>query len=196
MSPWLSVIIPTIGRPTLERTLQSIRSQRSADDVEILIVGDSHNGTWAKQLADLSLMAARSDALYVDHDGGQHCWGHPQRQYGAELADGEWLAFLQDDDVYAHGAFDAIEAGTRGQDALCPVLFRATVPAGIVVWMEPVIRENNIDANCIVTPNRPKQIGRWGHRYAGDFDFVQSTAELYDGQVAWDEHVIALARPL
>lgn len=193
-TPWLSVIVPTVGRPTLERTLQSIRSQRSADDVEIIIVGDAHKGTWREQLGSMPLLAARYDAVYVEHDGGSHCWGHPQRQYGAELADGEWLAWLQDDDVYAHGAFDAIEAGTRGQDV--PVLFRAAVPAGIIVWMRQEIAENNIDANCIVTPNRPAQIGRWGSRYQGDFDFVRSTAELYDGRVAWDERIIALARPL
>jgi hypothetical protein len=56
--PLLSVIIPTCGRNSLVRTLQSIRGQVGDDDkfigsdkVEVLVIGDTHDGTFNMPLS-------------------------------------------------------------------------------------------------------------------------------------------------
>ncbi len=44
MRPWLSVVIPTIGRDSLALTLESLRAQAESAGVEVLVVGDTFGG--------------------------------------------------------------------------------------------------------------------------------------------------------
>jgi hypothetical protein len=92
----LSIIVPTVGRWTLERTLDSIRPQLHAEDE--LIVVYSHEVT-----RDPSL--GRGGAEKVE---------------GMRRATGTHLAFMDDDDVYLPGALDLM----RAHAADVPVIFR------------------------------------------------------------------------
>jgi cellulose synthase/poly-beta-1,6-N-acetylglucosamine synthase-like glycosyltransferase len=81
--PWLSVVIPTAGtrREGLLRTLESVRQQQPGDSVEVLVVADTY------QLQDPSPLDVLQSELqhcnvryrWLEHDGGVHCFGQPQR---------------------------------------------------------------------------------------------------------------------
>ena len=194
-APLLSVIIPTCGRPTLERLLASIRDQADARAVEILVVGDTHAGTWAEALASVPALCKQYGARYRGHDGGQHCVGQPQRNYGMTQARGQWLAFGQDDNVWAPNAWAAIEPSISA-GALRPRLFRVHVRHGFVVWQqEGHLALGHIDADCIVTPNWAERLGQWGLEYTGDWTFIRDTVDLWAGDVQWERPVIATGRP-
>jgi glycosyltransferase involved in cell wall biosynthesis len=205
----LSVIIPTVGRDTLERTLRSLAQQASALPWEGILVGDTYDRTWAAQLPRAERLANDHPHLrYVAHDGGQHAWGHPQRNYGATVARGRYLAWLGDDDVYLPGAFAAIARAILSRkpgsivEAPRPrvFLFRWIAPWKQVLWHTAGFlgeEPGHIDAECIVCPNVPARLGTWTNRYQGDFDFIRETIDLWGGleRVAWRPEVIAQAQP-
>ena len=215
--PALSVIVPTTGRESLERTLRSLLLQQSSLTCEIVVVGDSHAGTWRKQLDNVPDCIERANRVYheqhpdkhdavwyFEHDGGEHCVGQMQRQAGMEQARGRWLSWLGDDDIYLPGAFDAIQRGilhqmeAEPQPTCHPMLFRWISPWKQLYWHTPGFYGDvpgHIDAECIVAPNIPEKLGRWGTRYQGDFDFVDSTIKLHKGKVVFRPEVIAQARP-
>ncbi len=88
--PAVSVVIPTTGRAELPRALESVRSQTFAGSIEAIVVVDSHEPLPSRvtELADVILYTS----------GGQ---GAPAaRNLGVKSARGDWLAFLDDDDVW------------------------------------------------------------------------------------------------
>lgn len=191
-APWASVIIPTTGRDTLERTLRSVRCQSSAAEVEVLCIGDSHGDTWTAPLADVPALCARYDVRYLAHDGGLHAWGHPQRDYGATQAMGAWLLWLQDDDAYTPGAFAAIEAAVQGPPG--PRLFRVHTWQAGLIWRTPTLALGNIDADCLCAPRDLGKLGRWEPTYNGDFTMIAETCERWGGTPQWCDAVIAIGR--
>lgn len=193
--PLLSVIVPTIGRASLDETLTTIRRQAPASEVEIIVVGDTFGGDFQDALATVPAVCAEYSAKYLGHDGGMHMVGQFQRQRGMAYAQGEWLMFSQDDNVYLPGAFDAITAAL-GAGLTVPHLFRVMTRFGFIVWdVEGDLGVGRVDADCIVVPNVPERLGSWGLSYIGDQQFIAQTVALWDGQVAWDDALIVDSRP-
>jgi len=202
----LSVIVPTVGRPSLARTLRSLLCQRSRLTWEVILVGDTHApqggpATWAHQLAAVpQTLVGIPAARYVEHDGGRHAWGHPQRNFGATVARGRYLAWLGDDDVYLPGAFEAIRTALTAEPEPRVFLFRWIPPwKAPVLWEEAgVLLQDHIDAEQIVCPNDPERMGTWNAgRYQGDYDFIRETVDKWGGteRVVWRPEVIAQAQP-
>ena len=190
--PWISIVVPTIGRPTLARMLASV----DEPGVEVIIVADTYNGDVEAELAHARMrcsgaeMRPRIDVRWADFDAGYHAWGHPQRNEGMRLATAPWLMFSQDDNQLAPGALRFIRERIRLLPHLRPMLFQVDNWQAGVVWKRPVLAEGNIDADCIVTPNVPDRLARWTDRFNGDFDFIMETCRRWF-DVAFVERVIA-----
>jgi glycosyltransferase involved in cell wall biosynthesis len=91
-----STIIPTIGRPTLSRAVNSVLNQSfSADDFEIIVVNDSGNPL---PYTDWQ----RSNRVQVIHTNRHE--RSVARNAGAAIAKGKYLHFLDDDDWILPGA--------------------------------------------------------------------------------------------
>jgi hypothetical protein len=209
--PQLSVIVPTVGRASLERTLRSLLLQQSSLTWNCWVIGDSHAGTWRSQLDrvrpeidqwddeyTISHGMKRPVLFYGEHDGGEHCVGHPQRQYGMQIADGQWLSWLGDDDLYLPGAFESIRQAIELLSEPVPLLFRWISPWKALYWHTPNFygdAPGHIDAECIVAPNIPEKLGTWGRLYQSDFFFIDETIKLHDGKVIYCPEIIAQARP-
>jgi len=112
--------------------------------------------------------------------GPHHDWGAAARTVGQSMAKGTHLLWQDDDDVYLPGAFDVIrrEIVTAPDEIL---LFRLVYPDGRVLWKEPAIAWKNVSTQMYVVP-RTARLGRWGARYWGDFDFLQSTVNANPGR--------------
>jgi glycosyltransferase involved in cell wall biosynthesis len=189
----LSVIIPTCGRETLVRTLQSLipAGLRSYD--EVLVVGDGSQPAVGPIVLRFHPLL---DLRYFEH-GPTRMVGHAQRQYGMSQATGTHLLSIDDDDVYLPGAISAVhEAIRKNPDRV--LLFREESrtprhPWGII-WKDRQIRQGNVGTRCVVAPNVHGRLGTWGNRYEGDYDFIRSTVDLYpdrDAGVVWVDRVIA-----
>jgi glycosyltransferase involved in cell wall biosynthesis len=91
MEPLVSFVIPTLGRPSLRRTLESLAKQS--------------NGDWEA----LVMVDAKAPSLYAteyEHLGGEISFWYPGvsgsagllRNEGVRLAQGMWVAWVDDDD--------------------------------------------------------------------------------------------------
>lgn len=191
-APAFSVIVPTLGRPTLRRTLRSIKSQRGGDaDVEVIVVADEGNDGAAVIFADEA--SDRPLWRLIEHKRTSGGYGYPQRARGIELASGRYLLFIDDDDVYTKRAFKAI----RHAVALHPgriIVLRMDI-FGMLRWERrtPALEVNNVGMEMVAIPNIPGRVGTFRSplRYASDFDFVAETVAL-QGEPVWRKEVIVI----
>lgn len=94
MSPFFTVIIPTCNRvKMLDEAIKSVL-QQTEPDFELIVVDDHSNDGTAQYVTALK----DSRIIYVcnDHQSG----GGGARNAGIFRASGEWVAFLDDDDLW------------------------------------------------------------------------------------------------
>lgn len=194
---WLTYVVPTVGRPWLARTLDSLDRQRtSLQGVQVLVVGDSHGGRTAHlEWAKTETLRRGPRYRWLEHDGGEHAWGQPQRQYGMQQAAGQWVAFTADDNVLTQEAVASIWLAVATLPHKMPLLFKVRTWQAGVIWQRKEVLHGNVDADCVVVPNEPALLGSWSNKYEGDFEFTSQTVEHYGGEVEWVDELISLARP-
>jgi hypothetical protein len=94
-----STVIPTIGRPTLTRAVESVLSQELEKEGEVIVVNDS-----GKPLPEANWQ--RCDGVQIIETNRHN--RSVARNAGAALARGKYLHFLDDDDWMLPGAFDSL----------------------------------------------------------------------------------------
>jgi glycosyltransferase involved in cell wall biosynthesis len=109
--PSVSVIIPTRDRPRLlDEALASVAAQERRGDVEVIVVNDRGASVETVISAWEDVMAVR--LVEVDRRSGPAA----ARNIGIDRSHGEYLAFLDDDDLFLPGHLDAgCEPLERGQ---------------------------------------------------------------------------------
>ena len=153
----ISYIVPTIGRTTLQRALDSIELQPGD---EILI---NHPET------------------------PYGTWGYTERNELLPYARCAWLAFIDDDDYFLPGyrahMTDAMRTVPGGRDV--PIIFKMRFAGGKELWKDrirdpnrpdrPDLVCNNVGTPMLLMPNLPWMLARFNEtRYVGDFDFIHS----------------------
>ncbi len=187
-----SVIVPTIGRPTLANTLQSCDSIL-VDEILVSPDGRQAHAAAEEILTETALSFVDVCLLDPVDESRMNQVGHPQRNRAMLMASAPWLAFLDDDDVFVQGAFPLILLGLKDY---VPHLFRVRHiggnEAGKTIWEEPELREGDCCTPGFVVPNRA--LGWWDGKRAGDFRFMAETCAMQGGPVFVDT-VIAEVRP-
>jgi glycosyltransferase involved in cell wall biosynthesis len=116
MPPLVSVIIPTHNRPEfLTQALDSVRTQIFAD-YEIIVVS---NGESKEMWRQTSHIAMERGASFFALKRGNVC---AARNYGIVQARGEWIALLDDDDIWHPNKLErqVSEARASGADMVVP----------------------------------------------------------------------------
>ena len=102
-----STIIPTIGRPSLSRAVESVLAQ-AGEQIEVIVVNDSGKplppATWQQSEMVRIIPTNRRERSVA-------------RNTGAAAAKGRFLHFLDDDDWLAPGAFQHLQALSRRSPA-------------------------------------------------------------------------------
>lgn len=198
MAETITLVIPTISRPTLARTLLSVRDQDWRPGDEILLVGDGPQPV-AKELWDQMTLPGRY--LELTPAGGK--WGHGIRNWinRTRQARGAYLGALDDDDVWSPNALATVRHAIRERPGR-PLLFRMDWrtrkdwrPDNEVLWAEKELVRGNVGTPMLVCPNDPKRLGTWGMEYTGDFDFIDQTCRFYPDGPVWRKEVICVVRP-
>ena len=187
--PTLSIIIPTIGRPTLKRTLDSIRAQQLVAGDEVLVVQDGLPEEATRRVFEESGLPGR---YLVTGERSGNC-GHSPRKMAMPLARAQYLAFMDDDDFYTPGAFGAIRRAIERQPGR-PLMFRMVRPGWApTIWQAQVVRLGNVSSVMAVVPNHLEKLGEWGDYRAGDLAFVVTTLEKWPvGSLVWSPEIIAV----
>lgn len=201
-----SVVMPTIGRPTLERAVASVMHQLGEHDELIVVVDGEH-----KLLGDIEerLMPLRqpdiSGALKYNlrvlctYTETKH-FGAEQRDLGIESAWGTNLMFLDDDDIYTRAALAGVRAAIGSARGL-PHIFKMRAGTNTNfkgdLWTNSQINFGNVGTPMLVIPRVP-DLPKWssfpalGH----DFAFIQDVVtNIFANHVVWSPHVISIIRP-
>lgn len=202
MNPTLGIVVPTAGRASLRRTLESMAPQMRKGD-RCLVVGDTLDGPLPHTEA---IVADYPWCRYRPHAGKAHTWGHEQINIGLRLVGGDWVMCQDDDDIYVPDAFDAIRGVIAALHRPRPLLFRfRSYHNGIVYWddyarahydLHRTVPEGHIGGHCLVTPNRPRRMAPRGLHYQGDHTWITDTLALWGAvEPLWVDKIIAIARP-
>ena len=191
--PAFSIITPTIGRPELARALLSAARQLGPYD-EHIVIGDGPQ----PEAQRMALEYRHTRYIQTPRTGG---FGAVQRDAGIMQATGDYLIFLDDDDVLVDGALSLareIVAATPGALFLfrCRFYGYGAIPDGSVLWRDNEIRDGNVGTGMIVCPNRrnlPKWAAHGVLRYNADFTFIRDVAA--ETQVLWEEAILQITRP-
>lgn len=191
----LSIIIPTLGRPTLRRTLQSIRPQCAPND-EVIVVAD-RNGDIDSAREQTILYGPRQGALFHVCDAQESDHGYPQRNAGMQIATGKHLVFIDDDDEYVDNGL--VLMGAHAADR--PVIFKMQDATLGVLWKDTELRYGNVGTPMFVVPNDRERLGTWRaaqasgeRRCGGDFAFIEECVEKM-GEPIWRPEIVARVRP-
>lgn len=183
--------------------MRSIADQGIRPGDEHLVVIDAHEMPEV-EVAGIEARARSigSHVRVIRHDAGGHTWGHCEVNVALDAARaGSYIVFNDDDDVVAPGAVDAVRAAIAsdvGAGAPRLHVFRFVPP-----WRSPILPEGTriargcVSGQCLVTPNLPEKVGRFGKQYDGDFDFIEQTLALWGGVEAavFHDETIVIARP-
>jgi glycosyltransferase involved in cell wall biosynthesis len=179
--PTITFIVPSSGRKTLDRTLRSITSQFCAGDEIIVVFTDYGDG------GNIGTNSAQ----------GRAC--------------GEWIAFMDDDDLFVPGAIARMRAWAVENPGRIGI-FRRKSDAWRTQWFDAVLRPGNVARPLFFVPNVPGKLAEWGpnaHRSPArqaeldargvepwsDARYIQETARLQDAEIVFVDLVTSYAQP-
>lgn len=162
VKPFFSIVIPCYNSAaTMERTLQSCLAQSFAD-FEIVIIDDGSKD-------DIEALVSTYTDGRITFYGQANAGGGAARNRGAEMARGDYIAFLDSDDAFLPGKlqafYDAIQAA--GDDA----------HVSRKVWYAPLYFYRS-DANRMVKPDRAIAVGEPVGDYLFCADGMMQTSTL------------------
>jgi len=183
----LSVVTPTIGRPSLRIMLEGLLSQLSEGD-EVLVVGDG-----PRPEAESICRSLRNPLVSYWETPQVMNYGNPQRNEAIARAKGTHIHFLDDDDTGEEGAIAQIRRAASESPGR-PLMFRMH-HQNTVLWRAPKVNYGNVSGQMFVAPNVPRRLGRWSGKYGADFDFIRGTLALYpegEDAVVWRQEIVAV----
>jgi glycosyltransferase involved in cell wall biosynthesis len=184
----LTIILPTIGRPSLKAALDSISNQIGRYD-QVFVIGDGQYPRCQRLVDSYGIQYA----YFELPDGPHNDWGARARNFAIPLAKKGYISFMDDDDCYLPGAFGLIRRAIQEAPGK-PFMFRM-LHGTTILWAREEVALGNVSTQMTVLPNQQDKLGRFTERYEGDFDFIQSTAGLYArgyDPFTWRKEIIAI----
>lgn len=144
MIPLVSVIITTYARPeNLLRAIESVQNQ-TYKNVEIIVVDDNGKDTpYQKETAELLHPLIEQHAItYLVHEVNKN--GSAARNTGFKHANGQYINFVDDDDVLRPGKIETQVAKLEG----CPAQYGAVYCSINIIGQKKQIKlENRLEGN-------------------------------------------------
>ena|SRR3990167_15545 len=155
----ISFIIPSINRESLKKTIDSIE-------------------LWP------------GDEICVEFDiPPSRRWGNDQRNKAMARANGDYLAFIDDDDEYV-GSHRELMGRAIEENQGRPILFRIVYPDGTVIWKEKKVIPGNVSTQMILVPNIKNKLFTWKDgRNMADFIFIDKWPWPKD-RIVWRPEII------
>ncbi len=185
----ITIIVPTVGRRTLQATLESIWLDSDNGDLEVLVLSDGAEQRARRIFEEYSGPGWRLH----EEPNALGCWGHTICNLALDNSiETSHVYRIDDDDVLMVGAIPTMLA----YQADVPVIFRARwgdahPAAGVELPHMHEVRYGNIATPMVLAPVCK---ARYGMRLEGDFDYAVALIEEL-GEPLWRDDLIALIRP-
>lgn len=161
---FVTFIIPTIGRPTLDRTIKWLEVQTDPDWNAIIV---------ADRVDNFSLPVESDKCLYVNLSKklGTSNFSAMVRNHGMSFANGEWIAFVDDDDRIGECYVQWLKEECASYDL---VIFRMATPDGICIPPAQDIGPGLVGISFAVRSSFQREKGILFSPSGGeDWDFVE-----------------------
>lgn len=182
----VSVIIPTLGRTCLPRTVLSALAAMGPED-ELLVVADGPSQAARLMMAELYDPRTRYLETVVTHHIGTE-----QLDLGSEVATGDWLMFLPDDDLLPKDAVEIVKKAVEGRPGV-HVFACNMIHWGVVLKYSMVY--SSVTGNQIVVPRLPFR-AKWADNpnYGADHTYLMNALKLWgQDEPIYHDEVIAIA---
>jgi spore maturation protein CgeB len=187
--PSLTIVVPTIGRPTLATTLASIARQDLHPGDRVIVALDTFE---QPERPDIVALVASYGFELLPVDGGVHFFGNPQLNAAIRTATTEYLCALGDDDIYVDGALARIRPQlVDGRAGLVQFLS----PWREILWDAPVLRVSHISGCCLFAPVPSLVEVKTEQRIEVDFDWIVDVVARTGQPPIWIRDCAILARP-
>ena len=182
----ITFVVPTIGRPSLAATLESIEAW-PGDQIVIVAELDVLGELDAVRVSSL---AGQASVLLLACTRGND-WGHTERNFATPHVRTPYVAHIDDDDVYASGSRLVMSRAIHDTPNR-PIIFKMRYPNGLELWQSQVLRCGNVGTPMFLLPNDPeKMTGTWAPYVGGDFAFLEGCKWRFEDYV-WRPEVVAL----
>ncbi len=189
VNPLVSIIVRTKDRPKLlKRALQSIASQ-TYRSLEVVLVNDGGCDLDVVELKSI-LQDVSLNYIRLEKNMGRAHAGN----VGIENSKGEYVGFLDDDDIYFPGCLASLVSASEGKDDRViygKVVCRTYADASDVTPVEEKIMGESFDAGRLVLENfipiNALCIPRYFFRKAGMFDIDFPIYEDWDLLIRFSE---------
>lgn len=192
----LTVVIPTKGRKTIDKALESLKPEHHQGiKVNIEVVYDTHGDRPSNYYSfeELYMLCKRYGAHYSQWSDHYNDWGYPQlnfiykRQYAQNSL---FIINIGDDDVMIPDAISKMTDIIQ-ENGIMPYLFQAVLhPSAhrgntepITLWNDEdrSIERKKVTGQNLVIPYIPHMMGEM----VDDFVFIKTTIERWHGVVKW-----------
>jgi hypothetical protein len=169
-----NILIATVGRPTLQRMLNSLSPQLEEQDC-LTIVFDGR-----ESIPDFDLTKFKCKVVQHCESAALGSWGHGIRnKYAPLLEKRDFIMHADDDDTYYPNVFRAL----RRQCTNTETLYIAKMNNyGGIIPNGSFIKLNHIGTPCGIIPYDLNTKGTWLHQYGGDGLFYEEIAKLSKGE--------------
>lgn len=175
----ISVITPTVGNVAgLAESIASLDKQTSDRWDQVIIADGFFKGFWE---IFWRLMHSKKVALFVSWP--TRCYGNHQRNVGMLMASGEWLIFLDDDNIlYPHAVDSICQILDRQPDLnwiLMPIRYDSDRhDIHTLLAPSPPLLLGQVDTlNLIVRRQHALRVGGWINSYTADFSFLSAVTQ-------------------
>ncbi len=160
------VLIATVGRPTLQRMLNSLSCQLEESDC-LTIVYDGHS---VVPNFDVSKFKCPVNQFFEPE--ALKFWGHGIRnKYASLLEKRDFVMHADDDDIYVENAFGKLRMYCQNKNTL--YVARMFAADKSFVPRRKIIECANIGTPCGIIPFELNSKGTWGTIYGGDGMFYK-----------------------
>ena len=179
--PSFHILIATIGRPTLQRMLNSVLPQLTKDD-HLTIVFDGHSSIPAFDLSS----AVCNVHQYVESIP-LGFWGHGIRnKYASIIEKTDFVMHADDDDSYSLDTFEYLRSKCMDTSTLYVAKMRGS--CGYRVFPDiDFIQVHHIGTPCGIIPFDLNKTGHWKHDWGGDGLFYEGIAKNVSNVVFLDK---------
>lgn len=166
-----NILIATVGRPTLQRMLNSLSPQLSESDC-LTLVFDGH-----ATIPEFNLKDFKCKVQQYCEPVALGFWGHGIRnKYAPLLEKRDFVMHADDDDYYYPSVFPELRALCTCTNTLYIAKMRHSngthLPEGMFIAV------NHIGTPCGIIPYELNKKGTWLSRYGGDGLFYEKIAAL------------------
>jgi hypothetical protein len=166
-----NILIATVGRPSLQRMLDSLSPQLEEQDC-LTIVFDGHSG-----IPTFNLSKFNCSIQQYFEPVALGSWGHAIRnKYSTLLEKRDFVMHADDDDIYLPDVFGELRKQCVNPETL--YIARMRGPNGYIVPEGPRIIEGHIGTPNGIIPYSLNIQGNWLPRFGGDGAFYTQLSKL------------------